>query len=160
MKRKMVNILAVKRLTLLLMLLSVLAFIFGNSLEPLTVSGATSKSLYDFLSRIFGSLPFFTHPFLRKAAHFAEYALLGACLFFVPSTFWDGRVGRYPMALLSSLPVALADEGLQYFSSGRNPSLWDVLLDFSGAAFAFFVCLSVVFLYARFKKKSRGGIAL
>ena len=61
---------------------------------------------------------------LRKSAHFAEYAVLGALLL----RALDLRVA----ALTAGIAYAISDEIHQYFVPGRYASAWDVLLDSGG----------------------------
>lgn len=129
------------RLTLGMLLFATLSFIFLNSLTPAPISLENSGSVYSLLSRLLGFLPFFTHAFLRKAAHFTEYAVLGYLCFFIPSVFMKKRKREYAMVLLLCAAVALLDEGVQTLVAGRYGSLWDSLLDFSGALFGFLLPL-------------------
>jgi VanZ family protein len=63
---------------------------------------------------------------LRKLAHFAEYAVLGALLF--------RAVGREPVAFLLGSLYAVSDEVHQAFVPGRLGSPLDWLIDTAGAA--------------------------
>jgi VanZ family protein len=73
----------------------------------------------------------------RKAAHFIEYAAL-----FVLVRWALGCCVRQPrtvalafVALLICVVYAASDEWHQLFVPGRTSSVWDVLLDSTGAAF-------------------------
>ncbi len=120
------------------LLLLWIAFIFSNSLRDATASGAQSGALLSKLNRILDWLhiPSFLHPthhFIRKCAHFTEYAILGiltygAVLQFRYTEFW----GCIP-AVGISFSIACTDEFLQHFSAGRSPQLSDALLDGAGA---------------------------
>ena len=129
-----------------------LGFIFANSLAPAAVSGAESGALFLTLWQIF---PCLTHALVRKLAHLCEYALLGAHLFFLPRLFPRSR-GAKPLFFFLGLFVALSDEGIQSFVSGRSAELRDVLIDvlgyFLGALFVFIV----LFMCRSFRKKRRG----
>jgi VanZ family protein len=63
---------------------------------------------------------------LRKAAHLAEYAVLGALLF--------RAVRSVPLALLAGSAYAVTDEVHQVFVSGRQGSPLDWLIDTIGVA--------------------------
>lgn len=63
---------------------------------------------------------------LRKAAHLAEYAVLGALLF--------RAVRSEPLALLAGSAYAVTDEVHQVFVSGRQGSPLDWLIDTIGVA--------------------------
>ncbi len=73
--------------------------------------------------------------FIRKLAHFSEYALFGFFLFAAMMTQRKSPSYRkcIPLSLLFSFLYAVSDELHQNFSSGRFPSFCDVLLDTSGA---------------------------
>lgn len=127
-----------------IVLLSVLtgmmiAFIWGKSCLSREASGAQSGRLTAFLLGILdpnGRIPVESfHHFVRKMAHFTEFALLG--------TLVGGlvrRIGLLTGQRLRSLPVllvllvAVTDEYIQYFT-GRGSMVTDVVLDFSGALF-------------------------
>lgn len=139
------------RLTLGFLLLSNLAFIFLNSLTSAAVSAENSQSVYAFLDMLFGFFPFFTHTFVRKAAHFAEYALLGFLSFFSVRVFFEGRRRAcFPLIAFGLLTAAL-DELLQLLAPGRVCSLLDCLLDFGG--FLFGLLLSFLFELLRDRKR-------
>jgi VanZ family protein len=68
---------------------------------------------------------------LRKAAHAAEFAVLGFLLL--------RAVGREIAALLLGIAYALTDELHQHFVPGRQGSVLDVLLDSVGVALGVFL---------------------
>jgi VanZ family protein len=74
-----------------------------------------------------------THDFVRKTAHFTNYAIL----------FWlliSGPLRERPYYAFGLCVVyALLDEGHQIFVPGRTPSLYDVALDSTGALFSRFL---------------------
>ncbi len=84
---------------------------------------------------------------VRKLAHFFEFAVLGVLW----GLYSRLRPGKF--AWLYGLPVALVDEGLQYFAPGRAPGLWDVVLDYAG----YFCGFALVFSIAGWllRRKSR-----
>ena len=71
---------------------------------------------------------------LRKIAHTAEYALLGALLY---------RAVRHAPALLIASAYAATDEVHQTFVSGRHGSPVDWLIDTAGAAIGVAVAVRV-----------------
>ena len=129
--------------------LGVLCFIYANSLSPASASAEESRSFLDTLRLLFPAL---THHTVRKLAHFAEYALLGAHFAFAPYLFLHRMRGVFLASLGFGLPAALLDEGIQAFVPGRGASLSDVLIDFSGYLLAF---LFLFFLLLRFRKDAR-----
>jgi VanZ family protein len=90
------------------------------------------------------------HSLIRKAAHLAEFAVLGAL------TYWASRRGRPPawrnrwalQALLIASAFALIDETHQRFVASRTGSLADSFIDICGAA------LSQVVIFVRSKRTS------
>src|ERR1700693_1654683 len=78
------------------------------------------------------------HVFVRKAAHFTNYAIL----------FWlliSGPLRERPyIALGLCMIYALLDEGHQMFVPDRTPSLYDVALDSTGALFSRFLHAAVI----------------
>ncbi len=76
------------------------------------------------------------HAFIRKTAHFTEYALLAffAVRALARSSVASLRNLRYLLPLILVALVASMDEFNQSFESSRTGSGWDVLLDVSGGA--------------------------
>ena len=129
-----------KHLLTILILLN-LALIWGNSMMTGLSSEAVSGGILEILGRFIPALLTEAgHTFLRKAAHFSEFALL-ALLF----------CGRYRLVHRSTPPhlmgfglaVACIDETIQIFTPGRASSLIDVWIDASG--FALGLLLIVIF---------------
>lgn len=82
------------------------------------------------------------HGYIRKFAHFAEYAILA---FFASRTFWLSSKGFferywYLFAFIVVLSVASIDEINQSFNPARTGSVYDVLLDcFGGLCMILFI---------------------
>ncbi|MBO0863239.1 MAG: VanZ family protein [Chloracidobacterium sp.] len=75
------------------------------------------------------------HFYIRKSAHFTVYAIL-ALLLFRAFRAGSGALWRWRWALYSLLIVmlyALLDEYHQTFTRHRTPSIYDSLIDTSGA---------------------------
>ena len=70
---------------------------------------------------------------LRKAAHVAEYAVLGGLLY--------RALGREPLALAAGIAYAATDELHQSFVRGRHGSPVDVAIDAVGIAAGMLVWL-------------------
>lgn len=132
-------------------LFATLLFIFGNSLVPATVSGEQSGVVLSFLARLFPSL---THHFVRKLAHFCEYALLGAHLAVLPRISHRPTPVLYPSALLAGVLVATLDEGVQRLVPGRAGLFSDVLIDSAGVLVGF-LCFSLVLAFITRKGGAR-----
>ena len=144
------------RLTLCCILLTaILAFIWGNSALPGQESGALSDWVGDFLSKF---LPFLTTErglhFLRKAAHFSEFAALGMTLSWLFAMVSRHKVWRRSLPLLCGAAAACIDETIQIFSPGRYSSIVDVLIDFSGVLTGCLVLLLAFTLISHIRKCS------
>ena len=78
------------------------------------------------------------HYFVRKSAHFIEYAVLGVLVwrtFRHDPAFRSYTVGhQFWLALLVAALYASTDEFHQKFVPSREPSVHDVMLDTCGAA--------------------------
>ncbi len=81
---------------------------------------------------------------VRKAAHFSEYALLGALWY-----IWlRHKPKNLLLAFLAATGYAVTDEIHQLFVPGREGKIWDVLIDSSGGIcgiLAAFVLLCVLY---------------
>ena len=147
---------------ILTILLSVVIFLF--SADNADESGNKSDFVTKLVLRIF--IPSFREMgedeqealvnkysfFIRKAAHFSEYALLG---FLAAGTAISGgsKKGRGALyASLFSFLYAVSDELHQKFVGGRYPSPVDVAIDTVGAVFGVAVFLLVVAVIIRFSK--------
>lgn len=85
---------------------------------------------------------YFEHP-LRKAAHFTEYAILGAVIAFLLKQWYKTSKGLYIFITFWVFLTAFFDELHQYFVPGRYASFFDVLLDTAGGFFGIFVTIKL-----------------
>jgi VanZ family protein len=91
----------------------------SSMLDPLLarlVPGLSANGLYDL------------QVFVRRSAHFAEYAILFLFLNFGPMR------GRPVIAFMVCVGCASLDEGFQTLRPSRSGTIFDVALDSSGAA--------------------------
>jgi VanZ family protein len=117
------------------------AAIFGFSSQILS-SENTGPIVESFITAIFGytikpSTINTIHYLMRKAGHLTEYAILAALLFRAirrDRTGWNWRWAAAAIAIAAL--YAATDEFHQSFVPGRTPSVWDVLLDTTGASLA------------------------
>ena len=126
------------RLGLRLLLIATLALIWGNSLLPGEESGHLSRQIYLWLLE--AGIPVPSEHFLRKAAHFCEFGLVGleyALLFWLRGGL---RFQSLCNAAFASLLTATTDETIQLFSENRGSQLTDVLLDFAGSLAGIALC--------------------
>ena len=151
-----------KKIILIFLLAWVLAVavgIFLFSSQTGEESGAVSKglmeTLFSFL-RLDGKEKEILHHLIRKGAHMAEYAVLGASLcvlFFYLSDIGirkgASRLGMMGCALAFSVVFAVTDEIHQAFVPGRGPAVKDVLIDTVGAA----IGIALIYAVYRYKRK-------
>ena len=145
-----------KRLLLFITIVITLS-IFIHSIIPGDESQMESDSVFLIFDQLtaFLHLPnFFNEATIRKLAHFVEFSFLG---FFLSATVHAYSGFKYQIfkILFFILAVPVTDECLQYFSDGRSAQVRDVLIDFSGGLFGFFVLwISIVIVNAVKRKKS------
>lgn len=82
------------------------------------------------------------HGYIRKCAHFTEYAILAFFAFRAAagSSIDRLRRSRFFAPLLFVALIASIDEFHQSFVPSRTSSAWDVLLDISGGIFVVVIC--------------------
>lgn len=117
--------------------------------------------------------------FVRKGAHFTEYAILGVLLFLFfyewrPKLFWTQkkRCQSVPIpasslqlrlyriwlaAWITGTFYAATDEFHQMFTDGRSPQVRDVCIDSSGVAVGCLLALVVIVLFMRVYKGRKNG---
>ena len=91
------------------------------------VSTVQSQSVWEVLRTIWPDL---SHSAVRSVAHCLEYFILG---WFALGMYFNAPNFKLSKPLLFCLLVALIDETLQLYVSGRASEVMDVWLDFSGA---------------------------
>ena len=119
---------------------AILIFIWGNSLMPAQVSHALSEWVKGLLKPFLSENAAVTQEengFLRKLAHFAEFAALGFCI-----AWRRGMLGKtLRTGFFLGAAAAATDELIQCFVPNRGPGVADVLLDSCG------VLTGMLFLY-------------
>ena len=135
-------------------------FIFSMSLkvgeDSGRLSGGVLSIILDIISplweNIFGSITDegieLFHHFIRKAAHFTEFTVLGVLALSTVLNFKKLRL-KWLVALSYGLLIASLDETLQLFIEGRAGRVGDVCIDLCGVLTG--VMLTILFL------KIRGG---
>lgn len=104
----------------------------------------TSRFVRPFLEFIFPNAPEETlaiyHAYIRKLAHLTEYGILGflASFAFANSPTPSLRKFWFLCAFGVAALVAVIDETNQSFNAARTGSVYDVLLDWTGAIIAIF----------------------
>ncbi len=141
-----------KKILYICLLCLTLCFIWGNSMLSQTASGALSKLVASILG-VGGGDGGEGHFWVRKLAHFTEFAVLGVFSVLLWGCYEYSRRERAAFCVATGLFVPLVDETIQIFS-GRGPSLRDVWIDVGGFCFG---CLCVMFLTCLFARRSRIG---
>ena len=122
---------------LILLLVLLLAFIWGHSCMPSDASEDESSTVLELLrpllSLIVGAENVTLH-LVRKLAHFTEFFCLGCVLALLLPFRGKAQLLAGGLALLTGF----IDETIQIFS-GRGSAVSDVWLDFSGAAAAILI---------------------
>ena len=122
-----------------LLWLCVLAAFSTDTFSAEHTGGILLKVLHALFGRISAHHFQQIHFFIRKAAHFCSYGLLGALAFFswratLPSLHrWTFRWSL--LAVLVAATAGALDEFHQSFVPSRGPSIHDVFLDSIGALF-------------------------
>lgn len=89
--------------------------------------------------------------FIRKTAHYAEYAVLSLLLFFGVHAFIKNEAITFGICSLISIGYAVSDEFHQSFVGGRVPQATDVLVDSIGAITMLLFILTI-FNFIKIKK--------
>ena len=149
-----------------------MGFIFGMSSQNADISQDLSGGITGGVQRIFfrswNELPAYDYVLsmtslsflIRKAAHFTEYAILGALL--ASAVFqWipKFRVSIWYAGIIGLL-YAISDEFHQRFVEGRSMQVFDVCIDSLGtAAGALIVCgVMAMVLYANLRKETENKV--
>ena len=132
-----------KRMLLcILLLIALLAFIWGNSLTTGTQSGAMSGRVMAWINAFLHvENAEALHLVIRKMAHFTEFACLGAVLCWLFAMMGEKKGHLFCMPLLCGLLAACVDETIQVFTPDRGPSLIDVWIDAAGVSAGIILCL-------------------
>ena len=119
-------------------LIACIAFIFSNSMQMGAVSEGASGRVLRLVQRALTKLGMpelavhITQHFIRKLAHFCEYALEGFLLMLCLRVYTRHFLRHISWPVLGGLLTALTDETIQLYSPGRSSQVLDVWLDFAG----------------------------
>jgi hypothetical protein len=127
--------------------------IWGQSLLGQELSAAQSESVQGLLGRLFGEWIYdtFWYQYIRKVAHFAEYALLGIEWMGYRLSMREKKRPSWWLLCAFGPMVAVCDELLQ-FVSARAPRATDVLLDVAGYACGAAVIFGLAWLCRHLRK--------
>ncbi|MEG0664694.1 MAG: VanZ family protein [Clostridia bacterium] len=153
------NIFSIKTVFSLLWILTTL-FIFSNSLMVGEVSSNNSSGISQCITNFLNSLNFNVTLndvtiFVRKSAHFCEYALLSIIISLCFNSFKIKLSYLWQKVLFFGLLTAVFDEFIQSFIAGRSSEVKDVLIDFSGIIFGFLVFLFIITIINIISKKRK-----
>ena len=127
-----------KRKVLLVLLVLMLLFIWGNSLLPADKSAALSNLLREILNKLFPTADaaepiFHSDGILRKVAHCLEFSALGIIIALLCLPVPAQRAADKGLRIICcGLLTALIDETIQLFVSGRSGQISDVWIDLAG----------------------------
>lgn len=130
------NALLVARILLCVLTLSLIVFIFSNSIQTASVSSVSSGRVMNFLNSICTTLNLnfvFTQEIVRTLAHFCEFGLLGVLSQLTFISFFGTKAKALISSVVASVSTALVDECIQLFSDGRAFQLSDLVIDFAGS---------------------------
>jgi VanZ family protein len=152
-----------------------LGFIFSNSLKTGEESSQQSSAMVEVVQEVAaviaphsaiatatGAAYDQLHELVRAFAHFAEFALFGALLFWCVASYTWKKEGLL-FALAGVFVVPVIDENLQRFAANREAELCDVVVDIvggiSGALFAIVVLIIIVCVEERCRNKRKNVTA-
>lgn len=116
-----------------LLLLLILAFIWGQSLQPGTISHGESRRVLALVRQLLGHnflTDWLTDNKIRRLAHLTEYGTFGLVASLGAWHKWGRECKKYVLAL--GILIASLDETIQYFAGGRTATWHDVVVDAAG----------------------------
>lgn len=138
----------------------IVCWIYSNSLknaeESSSASGRVTAIIQGIIDAITGgeSNIIVSEYFIRKLAHFTEYAVYGLFLMLTYLSFTNKKIYFVIPAILG-VAVPISDELLQLVSEGRYCSPTDMFIDVCGTAVGFLIALaffSLILFIIRNKK--------
>lgn len=113
-----------------------ICWIFSNSLTVGVDSSEISSKAAHFLMRVINHFGFsidfnLFHHYVRKLAHFSEYALLGFLLI-IAIRIAPLMKSRFLNFLIIMLSIPFVDEGIQMLVPGRTSAIFDSFIDIGG----------------------------
>ena len=125
---------------------AVMIYIFIQSALPGDVSGAESSIIVRMITSIVQADPETVSFIVRKAAHFTEYMVLGACLLLNVRDCFAHLHPRqmWGLAWLLGTAYAVTDELHQRFVPERSCEPRDMCIDAAGVALGALIMLAIV----------------
>lgn len=124
------------RITLVIITILYIGFIFCNSLKPASASSQDSGKVTEFINsflRIFYPDFEVAESVVRTFAHFSEFMILGVFSFITFRMFINKSYCYLPFSVLLVSATALSDECIQLTSDGRAFEVTDIITDVLGA---------------------------
>lgn len=112
-----------------------IAFIWGQSLQPGSISHGESRRVLGLVRQLLGHnvlTEWLTDNRIRRLAHLTEYGALGLVASLGAQKNWDRSCKKGIMVL--GILIASLDETIQYFAGGRTATWHDVVVDAVGVA--------------------------
>lgn len=147
--------LLIARIVMTVLSAGAICFIFGNSLMNAEDSSKMSAGVLEMLNRWLCSLriDFELNSYMvRKAAHFTEFAVLGALLCSTAYLYLFKRLRSALIAVPLGALTAVCDELIQTISEGRSCQIRDMLIDASGVLTGALIALLMITLIIQNKK--------
>lgn len=116
-------------------LLLVIAFIWGQSLQPGSISHGESRRVLGLVRQFLGHnmlTDWLTDNRIRRLAHLTEYGALGLVASLGAWKHWGRSCKKWVMVL--GILIASLDETIQYFAGGRTATWHDVVVDAAGVS--------------------------
>ncbi len=148
---------------LVALMITIFCFSAQNAASSNGISGGFIVSVARFFNTDFESLTVeeqaeiihtWQH-FVRKTAHFCEYALLGFLAANALRTYRLYSFRRFLLPVVICFIYAISDEVHQYFVPGRSCQLADVVLDTAGGIFGTVFFLTVAWIVKKMIKRRK-----
>lgn len=152
--------LMIARVVLTVLTVAAVVAIFYNSSQSAIESTERSSPLTDWINGILAGFPIpfsVTESFIRKLAHFTEYAILGAMLSVTYYVYQLKIRTALITTLITGAAVAVIDEIIQLFPAGRSCQVSDMLLDFCSVAFAAVIVMLIIRAIENNRRKKHIG---
>lgn len=146
------------RVILTVLTIAAIAAIFYNSSLDADTSTEQSSPLTDWFNGIFMRLPIpfcVTENFVRKAAHFTEYSILGAMLSVTYYLYFRKKSKVFIASLCSGAIIASVDELIQLVPAGRSAQVSDVLLDCCSVIVGTLIVLAIISIIELKRRKKK-----
>lgn len=145
----------IARIILTALTVAAVGTIFYNSSVDAAESSGQSGYLLTEINRLLSSLNIeieIAEVFIRKLAHFTEYAVLGALMTAAVYSFALKRGTTLAVVLPLGAAVAVCDELIQLIPAGRSCEIRDMFIDFFGVVFAAMIFTAIISIIEKRRK--------